>query len=101
MKYSMRRRDALRNMAAASAGVFLVPAQALAQEKPLEIAGKPVELALAAVTPQTVRITIQPAGKSGALSIDGALVKENFGQLVATVKSLGATRTVKCGRLAV
>ena len=60
MKPPISRRDALRTVATAGAGAFLEPVKALAQQKPLEIAGKPVELTLTAVTPQTVRITIQP-----------------------------------------
>ena len=79
-KVSMSRRHALRRAATAAAGALLAPA-GWAQEKPLEVAGKPVELTLTAVTPQTVRITIQPIedGKPKSIPPDAALVKEDFG----------------------
>ena len=73
--------------------------QALAQQKPIEIAGKPVEVTVTPVTPQTVRITIQPLenGQPKPVPQDGALVKEDFGQPAARLRTLRRTRSVKCG----
>src|SRR3954451_7283749 len=103
MKPPISRRDALRTVATAGAGAFLEPVKALAQQKPLEIAGKPVEVSLTSVTPQTVRITIQPieSGQPAAVPVDGALVKEVFGQPAARLRTLDAPRSVKCGELTV
>src|SRR5262249_44280735 len=71
--------------------------------KTLEIAGKPVEVALSSVSPQTVRITIQPLenGQPKAVPRDGALVKEDFSQPHAKLRALTGTRSVKCGALTV
>src|SRR5437588_530588 len=103
MNNRISRRDALRNVAAAGTGGFLTSAQALAQVKPLEVAGKPVELTLTSVTPQTVRITVQPIenGQPKPVPQDGALVKEDFGKPAFTVRAFAGTRNVKCGGLTV
>ncbi len=103
MKPPISRRDALRTVATAGAGAFLEPVKALAQQKPLEIAGKPVEVSLTSITPLTVRITIQPIenGQPAAVPVDGALVKETFGQPAARLRTLDAPRSVKCGELTV
>lgn len=76
---------------AAGTGTLLI-----SQDTPIQIAGKPVEIALTPVSPQTVRITIQPI-ENGAVPVDGALVKENFGQ-PARRRTAG---NIKCGELTV
>src|SRR5947207_701188 len=103
MPSPISRRDALRTVATAGAGAFLEPVKALAQKKPLEIAGKPVEVSLTSVTRLTARITIQPIenGQPVPVPIDGALVKELFGQPVARLRTLDAPRSVKCGELTI
>jgi alpha-glucosidase/alpha-D-xyloside xylohydrolase len=103
MKKPISRRDALHGMTAAGAGAFLSGTQALAQPRPLEIAGKPVELSLTSVSPQTVRITFQllDNGQAKALPQDGALVKEDWGQPAAKYRALEGSRNVKCGALTV
>src|SRR5437016_4683817 len=101
MKDSISRRAALRNISAASASAFLTTTKALAQQKPIEIAGKPVEVTLASVTPSTVRITIQQLenGQPKPVPLDGALVKEDFGRPAARMRTLDGVRSVKCGGL--
>ena len=71
----------------------------LSQDTPIQIAGRRVEIAATTVSPQTVRITIQPIenGHVAAIPADGALVKENFGQR----RTIGYARAVKCGDLTV
>jgi alpha-glucosidase (family GH31 glycosyl hydrolase) len=103
MKNPISRRDALKSVATAGAGAFLAPAIALAQEKTLEIAGKPAEVTLTSVSPRTVRIVIQPIenGQPKPVFQDGALVKEDFGQPIAKLRSVSGTRSVKCGDLTV
>ena len=67
------RRQALKTIAAASASALL------AQDAPIQIAGRPIEITLTSVTPQTVRITVQPIENGQPLPVphDGALVKED------------------------
>ena len=93
----------LRNVASAARSTLLVRGVAFSEETPIQIAGRPVEIALTPVSPETVRITIQPIdnGQMQAVLIDGALVKEDWGQPVARLRTLGNPRTVKCGDLTV
>ncbi len=69
------------------------------QDTPIRIAGKPVEIALTPVSPHTVRLTIQAIenGRVAAMRVDGALVKESFGQPARR----RTTGNVKCGELTV
>src|SRR5499426_2166646 len=102
MKILITRRTVLRNVATAGAGALFAPIAA-AQDKPIQIAGKPVEVTLTAVTPHTVRIAIQPLenGLPRPIPRDGALVREDFGKPQAKLRALAASRDVKCGNLTV
>jgi alpha-glucosidase (family GH31 glycosyl hydrolase) len=103
MRTPISRRTALRGVATAGAGALFAPAIVPAQDKPLEIAGKTVEVTLTSITPQTVRITVQPIenGQPKAVPQDGALVREDFGRPQARMRTLAGNRIVKCGRLTV
>jgi alpha-glucosidase/alpha-D-xyloside xylohydrolase len=96
----LNRRQAVRSTAAAASALF-APVRALAQEKTLELTGKPVELTIIPVTAQTVRITIQPveSGRLKPVPTDGALVRGDFGKPAATIRSLAGSQSVKCGDL--
>jgi alpha-glucosidase (family GH31 glycosyl hydrolase) len=100
MPKPITRRAALKN---AAGGALLGQGLGRSQETPIQIAGHPVEIALTPVTSQTVRITIQPIenGHATPIPIDGALVKENWGQPAARLRALLNSRTVKCGELTV
>jgi alpha-glucosidase/alpha-D-xyloside xylohydrolase len=93
----------LKNVTTAASGALLAPAIALSAETPIQIVGRPVEIALASISPETVRITIQPIdnGQVQDVPIDGALVKEDWGQPVARLRTLANSRSVKCGELTV
>lgn len=93
----------LKNVASAASSTLLVRGVALSEETPIQIAARPVEIALTPVSPETVRITIQPIenGQAQPVPIDGAIVKEDWGQPVARLRTLGNPRTVKCGDLTV
>jgi alpha-glucosidase (family GH31 glycosyl hydrolase) len=102
MSRAITRRGMFKN-AAAGSGALLGRGLGLCQETPIQITGRPVEIALTPVSPQTVRITIQALenGHLQAVPIDGALVKESWGQPTARLRTIGNPRTVKCGELAV
>jgi alpha-glucosidase/alpha-D-xyloside xylohydrolase len=102
MRSRITRREALLHAATAGAGIVRSVPQALAQQRPLQIGTKPIEVTLTAVTPQTVRIVVQPVedGKLKAIPQDGALVKEDFGPAAARVRVAGV-RTIKAGTLTV
>jgi alpha-glucosidase (family GH31 glycosyl hydrolase) len=93
----------LKNVASAASSTLLVRGVAFSEETPIQIAGRPVEIALTPVSPETVRITIQPIENDQAqpVLIDGALVKEDWGQPVARLRTLANPRIVKCGDLTV
>jgi alpha-glucosidase/alpha-D-xyloside xylohydrolase len=103
MNKPLTRRTALKNVATAGAGALLGPGLALPQDGAIQVAGRPVEIALTAVGPQTVRITIQPLenGQPQPVANEGALVKEDWGQPSARLRSFFGSRRVKCGDLTV
>lgn len=100
MKKSVTRREALK-LATASAGAILGQGIAIPQDSPIQIAGRPVEIALTSVSPLNVRLTVVPIENGQLLPIpnDDALVKENWGQPAARLRTLSGPRTVKCGEL--
>ena len=87
----------------AAAGAVLGRGIGLAQEMPIQIAGRPVEITLSSVSPETVRITIQAIenGQPQPIASDGALVQENWGQPAARLRTLAGARSVRCGDLTV
>ena len=56
MQKPLSRREILKGVT--STGALAAPFVARAQQKPLELAGRPVEAAITAVSPRTVRITL-------------------------------------------
>ena len=98
------RRDAMKGIAASAAALSLVlPDRAAAQESPIIIGGKPVELALFAASSQTIRVTVQSIenGEPQAIPQDGALVKASWGMPLARLRTLSGPRTLKSGNLQV
>ena len=75
------RRDALKGLGALGATVLL-RIDAGAQGEDLVVAGKPVELRIASVSPQTVRVSVVPRGASPSggsdLNPDGGLAPFTF-----------------------
>ncbi len=70
---SFSRRDILKRFGSAGAAVIAGPHIIRGQASPIVIAGRPVEIAIAAVGPETVRITVLPIGGARPAD-DGALV---------------------------
>jgi alpha-glucosidase (family GH31 glycosyl hydrolase) len=89
--------------ATAGSGAVVGRGLAFAEETPIQIAGRSVEITLTPVSPQTVRVTIQPIenGQVQPVPIDGALIKENWGKPAARFRTLANSRSVKCGELTV
>src|SRR5215510_6049659 len=71
------RREALKQIGAAGAGMLAAPALLAYQETGIVVAGQPVDIAVSAVNPDCVRITIRQitGGSDGSLA-DGALAKD-------------------------
>ena len=89
---SVSRRTVLLSLAAG--------AKALAQAPGLSLGGRPIEIALTAISPLTVRIGIHPLenGTPKPIPITGALIDRNWPQPIR-IRDLGAPRSVKCGDL--
>jgi len=101
MNNQITRREAIQSVA--GAGMLALSNAAQAQQGgDLTIAGKPVEIAITSASPRTVRITVQAVESAQQpFPSDGALVREDWGQPAARIRSLPAPRTVKCGELTV
>lgn len=103
MTNSISRRKALKNLGAAGAGALLAPPPIAGQDAAIQVTGKPVEIALASISPQTVRLTIAPLenGKPRPVPLDGSLAEQLRPAPVARLTSLARERTVRCGALSV
>mgnify|MGYP001312408994 CR=1 FL=1 len=76
-------------IAAGSAGAFLIPSRVHAVETPLNVTGTNVEVRLLSVSPSTLRIIVEEVKKSSVVHSgtrsDGALVSEALGAIVTTL----------------
>ena len=97
------RREALKCIATAAAGVTLDGEGCLAQEASVQVGGRAVELTITPATPQMVRVTIRAIenGQTVPVSNDGALVRTTWGAPALRWRPIAGTRHVKCGNLAV
>src|SRR4029450_3523588 len=68
------RRNALKPLAAAGVGAALHPVVIRGQSPPIRVAGMPVEIAVASISPVTVRVTVSAIVGTGGVPDDGALV---------------------------
>jgi alpha-glucosidase len=98
---SITRREALKSSFAAIGGAALSSQCGIAEESSFQVDGRPVEIALTAVSPHTVRVTIQSIedGRVQPVPSDSALIKEDFGNSVQHVRSLNVPKTFECGDL--
>jgi alpha-glucosidase (family GH31 glycosyl hydrolase) len=101
MSTPVARRVALKQLATAGAGVVLAPAILRGQASPIAAAGRPIEIAIAAVSSDTVRMTVMPidGGSGQALPDDGALVAAAEGRAIGRHRTEFAT--VRAGNLTV
>lgn len=101
MSEPVSRRDALKQIGTAGAGVMLARGVLRGQSSPIMVAGKPVEIAIASVSPSTVRLTVLPIEGTtlGAVRDDGALVSAAAGRAVG--KRRDAFPTISAGNFSV
>jgi len=94
---SFTRRAALKGIASAGAIALAHPDRSCAEEAQILIAGLPVEVALTAVSPKTVRVTVQAIanGAPQPLTQDGALVKDRWGLPFARLRELSGLRSFR------
>jgi alpha-glucosidase (family GH31 glycosyl hydrolase) len=101
MKHSITRRDALKGMASSGTLALIKPASAMLPESKLVVASSHVEVTVTSISARTVRITVQAVkeGRATPLPWDGALVRDDWGQPIARMRTLGGNRTLKSGDL--
>ena len=87
MSSPISRRDALKHLGAAGAGVALSGTVLRGQRSPIVVAGAHVEIAIASVSRSTVRITVLPIGAASSVPDDGALVRAAEGRVIGRRRS--------------
>ena len=101
MSEHVSRRRALKNLAAAGAAAAFGPAVIQGQSAPIRVAGMPVEIAVASISPVTVRITVAAIAGTGGVPEDGALVAAAEGKPFARRRTADAFTAVRAGDLTV
>jgi alpha-glucosidase (family GH31 glycosyl hydrolase) len=96
----IHRRDALKHIGMASAGAMLGGAVIRGRAAPIVIAGRPVEIAVASLTPATVRITLVPLDGT-RVADDGALVKAAEGLASGRGRDAESFKPIRAGELTV
>jgi Alpha-glucosidases, family 31 of glycosyl hydrolases len=97
------RRDALKQIGAASAGIMLGGKLLGRHAADIMIAGQPVEIAVASLSDSTVRITVRPIqqGAPAPLPVTGELVSEALGKTIARAGAASSVARVAAGDLVV
>ncbi len=101
MSEPLSRRDALKQIAAAGAGVVATGSTIWGQAEPIRIAGMPVEIAVASISDNTVRITAAAIAGASGVPEDGALVKEAEPKPIARGRVAGTFKPIKAGNFVV
>ena len=103
MSNKLTRRDALKQLGTAGAGIILTRGIIRGQTADIMVAGKPVEIVVSSLTPSTVRITVMPiaGGRANAVPVDGALAPQGEGRALATARAPERIKSVRAGNLVV
>jgi alpha-glucosidase/alpha-D-xyloside xylohydrolase len=99
----LSRRDVLKQIGSAGAGVVLARSVVRGQPSGITVAGSPVEIAIAVLSPSTVRITLRRAGVDALAQIaaDGALGPAAEGEVLARGAAPELLTQVRAGNLVV
>ncbi|MGH9161079.1 MAG: TIM-barrel domain-containing protein, partial [Vicinamibacteraceae bacterium] len=103
MSTSRSRREVLKQLGTAGAGVMLGGGIIRGQGRDIVVAGRPVAIAVSSLSPSTVRIRLLPieAGRSTAVPMDGALAREGEGRVLAEERRPDSLQRVAAGDLLV
>lgn len=103
MTESISRRDALKQMGALGAGLALHGGTLRGSFQDIVVAGQPVELTVASLSPSTVRLTLRPLreGRPEAVPFTGALARDEPGTAVARGRDVAGLEEVRAGDLVV
>lgn len=97
------RRDALKRLGLAGAGVFLTNSIIRGRSQDIVVAGSPVEIGVYALSRSTVRLTVKPIekGTAASLPVDGALGNESEGMPLSHRRESESFNPVTAGSLVV
>ena len=95
------RREVLRQFGSAGAGFALGGGFFRGQTSPIRVAGMPVEIAIAPVSPVTVRITVAAIVGTAGVPVDGALVREAEAKVTARRRTADSFAPIEAGNLKV
>lgn len=97
------RRDALKRLGMASAGIILTRSVIRGQSTNVLVAGKPVEIGVYMLSPSTVRLAVLPVEKERAttLPVDGAVVGKGEKRPLARRRAHERFSPVRAGNLVV
>src|SRR5262245_38405049 len=103
MSERISRREAFKYIGRVTAGLALTRGVIRGQGAEIIVAGKPVEIAVASVSSNTVRITVVPieSGKPGAVPSTGTLVADGEGRVTGRGRAIAALNSIKAGSLVV
>ena len=101
MSERLSRRRALKHLAAAGAAAAFSPVVIRGQSAPIRLAGMPVEISVASISPVTVRITVAAIVGTAGVPEDGALVAAAEGKPLARRRTPDAFTAVRAGDLTV
>jgi alpha-glucosidase/alpha-D-xyloside xylohydrolase len=102
MSEPLSRRDVLQQIGAAGAGVILAGRFVRGQPRPILVAGKPVEMLVASISPSTVRIAVLPLDRATAVVLDdGALVPAAEGRSLGRNRAPDSFAPIRAGNLVV
>jgi alpha-glucosidase/alpha-D-xyloside xylohydrolase len=103
MRGRISRRQALKDLSIAGAGLAISGGIIRGQATDIIVAGKPVEIAVSSVSPATVQITVRPIveGAPAAVAVTGALERESFGSNLASARAAARLARVRAGNLTV
>ncbi len=103
MSPSFSRREALKRLGTAGAGIVLARRIIRGQPSDIVIAGTPVEIVVSPVSPSTVRLTALPiaGGRAAGVPADGALVPAAEGRATARRRARDRFESIHAGNLRV
>ena len=110
MSPAVSRRHALQQLGAAGAGAVLSGGILRGQSRAIRVAGAPVEILVASISPSTVRVTVLPLETAGAtvpdavpdaVPDDGALVPAAQGRALARTRDAESFAPIRAGNLVV
>jgi alpha-glucosidase/alpha-D-xyloside xylohydrolase len=97
---TLSRREAVRQLAGAGAGLTLGAPIFRGQSDQIFLAGTPVEMVVSSISPSTIRVTAV-AVDQGRIPDDDSLVRAAAGRLVASRRTASGTKPIRAGNLVV